>query len=347
MHTFIVRLAQVLFITSLSLIMHNVFADGTPSKNFVKGIYISQTTLEDTDYFNYLIKNAKSVGINTFVIDLDIPSKRYQKNIAFLKQNNIRYIARIVMFPGGGTEQQITSEAYWKRKYKLVTAAINYGANEIQLDYIRYNTKSGSSPEHSKNIIKIIAWYKKQLADKNIPLQIDVFGISSYGEETHIGQNIVSMSKTIDALCPMVYPSHYVPFKEHAATPYKTVYDSLNSIKDQFPNKMPIKLVPYIELSNYHYMLSHSKRLDYIDAQIKAAQDAGADGWYAWSANNRYDILFELMGAGTDSLQQKIANNVSHSPETTAPSLKHYVMTALIKLTIRHVFFDNATGFLN
>jgi hypothetical protein len=73
------------------------------------------------------------------------------------------------------------------------------------------------------------------------------------------------------------------------------VYDSLISIREQFDNNLPVKLYPYIELSNYHYPLAHDKKLKYIYAQIQAVQDAGADGWYAWSPNNKYDSLFSVL----------------------------------------------------
>jgi hypothetical protein len=276
---------------SLSLALINpAYAAG-----MVKGIYLMQSSLENTELVNYLIKRAKTSGVNTFIIDLDIPSKRYQQNIELVKKNNITYVARITMFPGGGTPEQIASEAYREKKYNLIKTAISYGADEIQLDYIRYNTKQPASSEHAINIHKIIQWYKDRLAAQKIPLQIDVFGIASYGEEKHIGQNIKLFSASIDALCPMVYPSHYQPFAEHFAKPYKTVYESLMSIREQFNDKLPIKLYPYIELSNYHYPLARDKKLKYIYAQIQAAQDANADGWYAWSANNLYDNLFTVL----------------------------------------------------
>lgn len=261
----------------------------------VRGIYVTQSSLEDTSFINYLIQNAKNTGINTFVIDLDKPSHRYAQNIELVKKSGIVYVARIVMFPGGGTTEQIDSSAYWQRKYSLVKAAVAYGASQIQLDYIRYNTHRSASPEHAQNIHKIISWYKQQLASQNIPLQVDVFGISSFGPENHIGQNLQLFSNTVDVLCPMVYPSHYVPFREHFNTPYDTVYDSLTSIKDQFNNKMPVKLIPYIELSNYHYPLSQTKKIAYIQAQLKAVKDAGVDGWYAWSPNNIYETLFKVL----------------------------------------------------
>lgn len=272
----------------------------------VKGIYLTQYTLENTTFLNYLIKHAKASGIDTFVIDMELPSKRYRENIALVKQNNIRYVARIIMFPGGGTPAQIKNPEQWQKKYALVKQAIDWGADEIQLDYIRYNTKQKPSADNAKDIHDIIQWYKTKVAAQNIPLQVDVFGIASFGESKYIGQNIKLFAETVDAICPMVYPSHYQPFAHHYATPYETVYDSLTNIKKQFDDKMPIKMYAYIELSNYHYRMTRDQRIKYIEAQLRAVSNAGANGWYAWSPHNRYEHLFSILegtkveGAGKD-----------------------------------------------
>ena len=122
-----------------------------------------------------------------------------------------------------------------------------------------------------------------------------MFGIASFGPELHIGQDLKLLSKSVDALCPMVYPSHFDPYLHHSEHPYETIYDSMASIKDQFNNKVNFKLYPYIEMSNYRYPLSKDKKLAYIKAQIKAVEDSNVDGWYAWSASNYYDNLFKVM----------------------------------------------------
>lgn len=262
----------------------------------VKGIYLTQYSLENTVFLNYLIKNAKRVGITTFVVDMEKPTKRYDENIKLLHQNGIEYVARIVMFPDGGTPDRINNPSYWQKRYELVQEAIELGASQIQLDYIRFNTKQHASPDNAKKILGIIAWYKNKLAPQKIPLQIDVFGITSFGESKHIGQNIKLFSQSVDAICPMVYPSHYVPFAFHSARPFETVHDSLVSIKKQFGDPMPMKVYAYIELSNYHYPMSRAKKLTYIKAQLDAVHAAGADGWYAWSPHNRYDNLFSILG---------------------------------------------------
>ncbi|TAK75472.1 MAG: hypothetical protein EPO11_05420 [Gammaproteobacteria bacterium] len=262
----------------------------------VKGIYVTQYNFENTAFLNNLIKNAKASGIDTFVVDLEFTSKRYQTNLSLLKDNNIKYVARIIMFPDGGKPEQIKNPEVWQKKYTLVQQAVDWGATEIQLDYIRYSSKQKPSPQNAKDILTIIQWYKNKLSGQNIPLQVDVFGIASFGESKYIGQNIKLFSQTVDAICPMVYPSHYTPFAEHYKTPYETVYTSLTSIKDQFDDDMPIKMIPYIELSNYHYpSMSRAQKIAYIKAQLKAVKEAGADGWYAWSPHNRYDNLFYVL----------------------------------------------------
>lgn len=260
-----------------------------------KGIYLTQYTLENTAFLKYLIQHAKEAGINTFVVDMELPSKRYQENIALVKNSGIQYVARIIMFPGGGTIQQINDPNYWQRKYNLVKQAAAWGASQIQLDYIRFKASQKPSQENAQKILGIIKWYKDKLAQLHIPLQVDIFGIASFGESKHIGQNIKLFSESVDVVCPMVYPSHYVPFAYHYKRPYETVLDSLENIQKQFGETMPIKVIPYIELSNYHYSMSKGDKLKYIDAQLDAVDEADADGWYAWSPHNRYDNLFTVL----------------------------------------------------
>lgn len=260
----------------------------------VKGIYISQETMEDPVLIKYLVSRSKSVGIQTFIVDLEKTSPTYEKNIRVIKENNISYVARIIIFPNnGGTSNLVRSQDYWEKRYKLAQKALNLGANQIQLDYIRYNPKQGGSAQNAQDIFKIISWFKSKVG---VPLQVDVFGIASFGPSKYIGQDIVLFSKGVDAICPMVYPSHFEPYRAHAVTPYETVYNSLASIHKQFNNKpLSFKLIPYIELSNYRYHLSREKKLNYIYAQIQAAENANADGWYVWSPQNYYDNLFQVL----------------------------------------------------
>lgn len=261
----------------------------------VKGIYISQSTLEDRPYLEYLIRRSVQSGINTFVIDLNYVSSKYERNIMLVKNAGITYVARVVVFPFGSNYEKMHSEAYWVTRYKLVDAAIDLGAEEIQLDYIRYAASNPASLKNSEDVHRVINWFKYKIGNR-AKLQIDVFGESCFKESQHIGQNIVRFAPSVDAVCPMLYPSHFEPYKEHARRPYNTYYSAIESLKSKFSdNDPPFKLYPYIELSNYRHKFSEEQLTGYIQSQIKAVEDTRADGWYAWSANNKYDRLFNVL----------------------------------------------------
>lgn len=261
----------------------------------VRGIYISQSTLENTAKIKHLIAEAKDCNIDTFVIDLEMPTNAYDRNIELVEENNIKYVARIVVFPDGGNNAQVLSKAYWHRKYKLVEDAIDFGASEIQLDYIRYKSSQPSSTQNAKNIHTIIKWFKNNLAAQHIPLQIDVFGISSFGSSPYIGHDLQLFADSVDAMCPMVYPSHFAPYLQHAKDPYGAVRSLLDALYDQFNDNPPFKVYPFIEVYNFRHPLSAPADIEYIRKQIKAAEDSNTDGWYVWSANNKYKNLFTAL----------------------------------------------------
>lgn len=288
---------------ALALAIPLLFISQTLSA-FTTGIYINQGTAESPGRLNQLIKQAKSVGIDTFVIDLTRAGPTYARNIKSVKAAGLKYVARIVVFPLGGTPAQVKNRSYWETKYKLVEKAISLGADEIQLDYIRYNTKQRPSSQNAQDVLKVVKFFKDRVKKHNVPLQMDVFGVTSFGPSTRIGQNLKLYPGVVDTICPMLYPSHFEPYKKHAVTPYQTVHKSLQAIKSQFNGKVPFRVQTYIELYNYRYKMSWAQRKEYIEAQIKAAKDAGLGGWYAWSPNNQYNILFETLGA-TSSVKVK------------------------------------------
>ena len=220
----------------LFIIPSVVFANAELSK---KGIYLTQNTLMNSKQLDYLIKNSKQVGINTFVVDMASPNKNYGDNIKKIKAAGIKYVARVVVFPDGGTPDKVKSLAYWQKRYQLVATAINYGADEIQLDYIRYTSKMPANKQNSQDVTSVIKWFKQQVAKHDVPMQVDVFGETSYKESVNIGQNLKLIGPEVDAVCPMTYPSHYEPFKKHAADPYKIVHYSLTKLKEQFKNNDP------------------------------------------------------------------------------------------------------------
>ncbi len=280
-----------------------------------KGIYLTQYTLENPVKLDYLIKQAKATGINTFVIDHEYYSSHYAPAIAKVKAAGIKDVARIVVFSDGGNYDQIHSQAHWEEKLKFAQDAIKAGADAIQLDYIRYSSKEPANPQHAKDVYQIIKWFKTRInAANNTPMEIDIFGEVSYHPSMHIGQDLKMFSDSVDGMNPMVYPSHFWPYQKYSAEPYKTINTSLNALEAQFNGKAPFKVHAFIEAANFHYLkkTSNADKQKYLLQEIRAVEDSkGVSGWYVWSANNVYENLFQVLKnnkiktAETDTLEDK------------------------------------------
>src|SRR3990167_9602377 len=246
---FIHMLSGILLLFGLLIYEGNVSA-GT------HGIYITAPTLETTSLIKPIIVGAKASGIDTFVIDYTRDGKLYRQNLALVKAAGFRYVARIVMFPDGALPSQIRSQAYIEKRIQQVKAAIALGAQEIQLDYIRYRPTQAASAQNAKDIAHVIAQVKPIVSAAGIPLQVDIFGIAAYtGNSPWIGQKPAEFAPLVTALCPMVYPSHFEPFRYHAVRPYTTVYTSLTKLREHIKAYPRVKIYAYLELFNYRYPL--------------------------------------------------------------------------------------------
>lgn len=264
---------------------------------FVKGIYVTQSSAQHQKTMNYLLENAKSLGISTFVIDTDKESKLFSKYVPMVVQSGIEYVARIVVFPTGGLPSEIKSQAYWEKRWKQMEYAISLGADQIQLDYIRYKPSQPPLESNYQDIYNVIQFFKKRLAEKypNVKLQADVFGITAIKPGMEIGQDISKFGGLLDVVCPMVYPSHFEPHLKTSAAPYKTINVALRHLKKKTLNYPNLKVIPFIEAFNYRYPMSRQHKIKYIMAQMQAVIDNKANGFYVWSANNKYDTLFYIL----------------------------------------------------
>jgi len=268
--------------------------EASPAPFQTQGIYVQQFTALDPDKLEHLIQQSLEVGVNTLVVDLWWPSPKYKKAVERIVQSGLRYVPRITMFPGGGTHEQITNQRYWEKRWQLAQFALDMGAKDVQLDYIRYSSKQAASPHNALNVREVLRFFKKRINERGAQLQIDVFGEVGLAPSMHIGQDIAIFSPDIDAVCPMVYPSHYTPYAEHALKPYETVYGSLVSLKRQM-GKNQVPVLAYIELFNFRHSMNTVERVKYIRSQLRAVREARAEGWLAWSAGNHYDLLFEIL----------------------------------------------------
>ncbi len=135
------------------------------------------------------------------------------------------------------------------------------------------------------------------LRDEGAIVSYDLFGMT-YWSSSHfgIGQRLEDTYPYADFISPMVYPSHYPPnfrgFENPALYPYEIVKQSIDKgaemlEADRFVSQTSTryKTRPWLQDFDIGAVYTAAR----IEAQIKAARDAGASGWMLWNARNVYE----------------------------------------------------------
>lgn len=187
----------------------------------------------------------------------------------------------------------------WKYLVDLAKEAAAHGFKEIQFDYIRFASDGKLSDivypyangKAKKVVIKdFLAYARKELEPYGIVLSADVFGlVCSVTDDLGIGQQIELIAEEVDLICPMVYPSHYYPgsygLPNPNSKPYETVLKSLNDAQKRIAGKRA-KLRPWLQDFSLGYPYNRAE----LQAQIRAARDAGIETWLFWNPSCKYDL---------------------------------------------------------
>lgn len=277
--------------------------------------------------YNMDLPMVKEIGANVNYIS-DI-----QKLIDKLKAKDIYLIARIVAFKdpilaekkpelsikkADGTIFRDKSGLSWVNPYKkevwdylidVSKETAKLGFDEIQFDYIRFSTDSGmknvnfGKAAKDKTKIEAITEFTKYAAEQLKPLGVyvsaDVYGtiIDSQIDAKIVGQSYVQMSKYLDYISPMIYPSHYADgtygIKHPDMEPYNLILKSLNksvsALKKIEDTKSKADVRPWLQDFTAVWLDNHKSYGEKeIRAQIDAVYDAGYEQWILWNGSNKY-----------------------------------------------------------
>jgi hypothetical protein len=181
------------------------------------------------------------------------------------------------------------------RAYNLDIAleAVSLGVDDILWDYVRRPEGDpaamvfpGMRRTPSDEVIEFLAASRAALRERCAYQGASVFGIAADRPEA-VGQDIPRMSRHVDYLAPMLYPSHWVNGEYGVRNPNRQPYDIVTAALADFQAKSAgtgVHLVPWLQ----DFSLGETYGPAQVRAQIEAAADLGVSDWLLWNAGVRY-----------------------------------------------------------
>jgi hypothetical protein len=178
----------------------------------------------------------------------------------------------------------------WDYNIAIAEVAARAGFDEIQFDYVRFptdgNVDSIVYPKKTSTapgwvIAQFVHYASKRLKPLGVRVSADVFGLSAT-RDLGIGQVPRRIGKYVDAVYPMVYPSHYgsgeYGLESPNAAPGATVEWSLADFRREL-KRTKAQLIPWLQDFSYGRTYAFAD----VKAQIDAARLMGARGYLLWN----------------------------------------------------------------
>jgi hypothetical protein len=247
--------------------------------------------------YNSAVPLAAEINASTGRLDL-------RALVPVLRERGFYVIARQVLFYDpllarylGETSEWIPVDHPVAVDYNLAIAeeVASLGFDELQFDYIRYADVGALESVYAERygaVDRFLEAARRRLAGQ-IALSADLFGrvLWPWNERRidPIGQSLEDVSAYLDFLSPMLYPSHYAE-QTYRDDPYLVVVEALRSGKA----RVPASFRPFLQA--FDMALPPGMDLEtYIREQIRAAEQAGADGYLFWHPACEYDALYRAL----------------------------------------------------
>lgn len=188
----------------------------------------------------------------------------------------------------------------------IVREVASFGVDEIQFDYIRFPALGGATEDvkywyqdHPSDlkiredvIVDFLRRAREVVADFDVALSADVFGVVAWNDGVDgkiVGQDIKRMAYYVDAIYPMIYPSHFGPDFASQPDPANQPYFFVQKSAEKF-----LVLVTGTNAEIRPWLQGFTLRVNnfgtsYIQKQVDALKDIGVLSYMIWNAGNKYD----------------------------------------------------------
>jgi hypothetical protein len=188
----------------------------------------------------------------------------------------------------------------WAYDVAVAKAAAHAGFDEIQFDYVRFPSDGDVSSirypvrtdaSMAKTITQFVRYASHALHRDGVRTSVDVFGLAAT-RDLGIGQKPYRLARYVDAVYPMVYPSHFNPgefgLADPNANPGQTVTDALLYFEEDLRGSRA-RLVPWLQ----DFSLGRTYTTADLRAQVDAARSLETRGFLLWNPLGLYtrDVL--------------------------------------------------------
>jgi hypothetical protein len=181
----------------------------------------------------------------------------------------------------------------------LANEACRLGFDEIQFDYVRFPTDGtlararfdgGYDAEvRAATISSFLRRTREALHAEGCVLAADIFGfVTAAADEGRIGQQVETVSESVDVISPMIYPSHYrqgwYGFDLPNDHPAEVVGRAIDDGLDRMAGTTIMR--PWLQA------FSLGPGISYGPAQIRSEieqAEARSVGWMLWNAGSRFN----------------------------------------------------------
>ena len=183
----------------------------------------------------------------------------------------------------------------WKYNVDIAVAAAKAGFDEIMFDYARFPSDGdidsavyrGKRAEPKwQTIADFVQYATNRLKPFGVDVSAALFGLSAT-RDLGIGQRPRLLGKYLDAIYPMVYPSHFgsgeYNIPDPDAVPGRTVSFALLDFRRKLEGR-DVRIVPWLQDFSLYRTYSSAD----VAEQVDAARRADSSGFMLWNPNGEY-----------------------------------------------------------
>ena len=202
-------------------------------------------------------------------------------------------------------------EEIWEYNVAIAREIIARGFDEVQFDYIRFPTDGENLQDASYRwrdagmdmesaLMSFLGYARRNI---QAPISIDIYGANGWFRSgVRTGQDVELLSRYVDVISPMFYPSHFeqdfLAYPPEELRPYRIYY--LGTLRNEYISRKRVVVRPYVQA--FYLNVRYDRKWyspEYVRRQVEGVRDSVNLGLTFWNNAGRYDDI-PVLERGSD-----------------------------------------------